>query len=88
MPSFSEPLAFNCQENPSIFPLVRIYFQLRIFRKYQGNRQKPNRILTQGPLFGSLKPLSFRTFSEMSRFYVGFTDSDSVTAWGRGTAFH
>ena len=68
------------------FATLRISFQLRISQKYQGNTQKPNRILTEGLLLGSLKTLSFRTFSEMSCSYVGFTDSDSVTVWVRNTA--
>ena len=67
---------------------VMIYFPLHISRKYQQNPQEPNRILTEGPLFGSLKSLTFRIPSDMSRFYLGFTDSGSVTAWVRDTALH
>ena len=61
--------------------IVTIPFQIHISQKYLRNPQKQKQILTEGPLFGSLKPLTFRTFCDMSRFYVGFTDSDSVTTW-------
>ena len=44
------------------------------------NPQKPKRILSKGLLFGNKKTLTFRTFSEMSRFYVNFTHSEGVTA--------
>ena len=52
------------------------------------NPQKPKCILTEGPLFGSLKTLTFRTFSEISSFSVGFTDCDGVTALVRDTDLH
>ena len=50
------------------------------------NLRKPKRILTEGPLFGSLKTLTFHALSEMSRFSVGFTDSDDVSEWVCDTA--
>lgn len=47
---------------------VTIPFELRIFRKYLQNPQKSNRILTEGPLFGSLETLNFRIFLECCAF--------------------
>ena len=36
----------------------------------------------------NLKIRAFRTFSEISRFYLGFADSDNVTARARDTALY
>ena len=72
----------------SLNSFVMITFRLQISRKCQRNHRKSKRILTEGPLFGSLKNFTFRTFSEMSRFHVGFTDNDSVIAWVRDTVLH
>lgn len=65
-----------------------ITFQFQISRKYQQNPETPYRILNERTLFGILKILTFGTFCEMSRLYVGFTDSDGVTAWVGNTVLY
>ena len=45
-------------------------------------------MFTKGPAFRNLRTLAFRTFSEISRFCVGFTDSGDVTAWLCDTSLH
>ena len=67
---------------------VIIIFVLILLQNILKNPQKQKPNLTEGPLFINLKSFTFRTFSEISRFYVGFTDIDGVTAWARNTALH
>ena len=69
-------------------PFCRFVFSSIFSENTSKDLQKPNRILTEGPLFGSLKTLTFRIFSEISRFFLGFTDSDSLTALVQDTALH
>ena len=65
-----------------------ITFQLQFSGKYQQKFPKTKSYFNRRLLFGSLKTLTFLTLSEISRFYIGFTDTDDVTSGVSDTSLH
>ena len=67
--------------NFTVYKGVIIILSFILVQVILKNPQKRKSIHTEAPLFKSLKNFTFRSFSQISHFYVDFMGSAGVTAW-------